>query len=502
MIGDDHPYSSPIIPAHPRSSPITHTHAHTRTHTHTHAHAPSHTHHSHPSALIPDLTRSSPLIPDHPRSSFLTPDHPFSPPIILSHPRSSLLSMDHHQALVAAIYFSQQAEQRAKALPRLLPASTHLFWEPGQSERRRRLERAAGLGASPAACPALPRQPAQARRPARKMPAMRARWQPCGAMCEPPASAPPASAARPAARILCISRRCLAARCLLLERCPVWRGCHLPGRARYQARGRLRLRRPREQRALAHQHALPGPPLDGPRRPPRLAMLQVCCSAATALALPLAAAAPPRKTAAVEQGVCRCGGCPASHCTLLTARARCGHGASTHVRRVAHRGPPAATRAACGPTRIMPSTWRSSCCAAGAFTTSRQCPSLRFPLLVPAPLLLAQGRAGTRTGKGVGVVRQRASEWLCCLEAGVLRPAALLARPDGALEPAVRREWRERRRRIGARLACACCCSCCKPRAGGQKDQFRRDPHSRRHGRAFVRGTAGGAGHEAVGARA
>ena len=78
MIGVDHPYSSPIIPAHPRSSPITHTHAHTRTHTHTHAHAPSHTHHSHPSALIPDLTRSSPLIPDHPRSSFLTPDHPCS----------------------------------------------------------------------------------------------------------------------------------------------------------------------------------------------------------------------------------------------------------------------------------------------------------------------------------------------------------------------------------------------------------------------------------------
>jgi len=38
--------------------------------------------------------------------------------------------MNHHQALIAAIYFSQQADMRAKALPRLLPTTTQLFWEP------------------------------------------------------------------------------------------------------------------------------------------------------------------------------------------------------------------------------------------------------------------------------------------------------------------------------------------------------------------------------------
>lgn len=65
-----------------------------------------------------------------------------------------LHGMDHQQALVAAIYFAQQAEQRAKALPSLLPASTHLFWEPGQSECWHSVERAA-LGASLVTRPAL-----------------------------------------------------------------------------------------------------------------------------------------------------------------------------------------------------------------------------------------------------------------------------------------------------------------------------------------------------------
>ena len=44
-----------------------------------------------------------------------------------------ILGMDHHQALITAIYAWQQAEQRAKALPRLMPSSTQLFWEPGPS---------------------------------------------------------------------------------------------------------------------------------------------------------------------------------------------------------------------------------------------------------------------------------------------------------------------------------------------------------------------------------
>jgi dsRNA-specific ribonuclease len=49
----------------------------------------------------------------------------------LSPSRALSLLLDHHQALLAAIYLSQQAEKRAKAMPQLLPASTHLYWEPG-----------------------------------------------------------------------------------------------------------------------------------------------------------------------------------------------------------------------------------------------------------------------------------------------------------------------------------------------------------------------------------
>ena len=38
--------------------------------------------------------------------------------------------LDAQQALLASIFWAQQAKKRAQALPRLLPAATQLFWEP------------------------------------------------------------------------------------------------------------------------------------------------------------------------------------------------------------------------------------------------------------------------------------------------------------------------------------------------------------------------------------